>query len=89
MNKCINYIVSGHVQGVFFRACTRTKALELNITGWVRNLEEGQVEVMAYGDADALSQFEQWLHIGPAAATVDDVHSRNIENETFSNFKIC
>lgn len=67
------YLVSGRVQGVYFRASTRERALALGIVGYARNLADGRVEVIAEGAAAALAQLEHWLHEGPPAARVDRV----------------
>ena len=67
------FIVSGRVQGVYFRASTRDKARELAIKGYARNLPDGRVEVLAIGADAALEVLAQWLWIGPPAARVDDV----------------
>ena len=61
------WIVSGRVQGVFFRAWTREQAESLGLGGWVRNRPDGTVEVLAQGDPDKLAQLEGRLHEGPAA----------------------
>ncbi len=63
--------VSGHVQGVSFRAGTHAQALRLGIRGHARNLRDGRVEVVAEGDAAALDALEQWLRHGPTGARVD------------------
>lgn len=67
------FLVSGRVQGVYFRASARERALAFGLAGYARNLADGRVEVVAEGDADALARFEQWLHEGPPAARVDRV----------------
>jgi acylphosphatase len=66
-------MVGGKVQGVFFRASTRDKALALGLDGYARNLADGRVEVVAGGSDEALRELEQWLWQGPPAAHVDDV----------------
>lgn len=71
-----HYLVQGRVQGVFFRASTRTEAQRLKLAGWARNLPDGRVEVLAAGDELALNQFEQWLHVGPADAKVHSVEKK-------------
>lgn len=71
--SCIHYIVSGRVQGVWFRAGTREQAQKLGLTGWVRNLPGGEVEVTACGPKDRLEQLHQWLHQGPRRAEVTEV----------------
>ena len=65
--------VHGDVQGVGFRWWTRSRALELGLTGYAKNLPDGSVEVLACGDASALGELESWLRRGPPAARVDAV----------------
>ena len=77
--ECARFIVSGKVQGVFFRASAREQAQRLDITGHARNLDDGTVEVIAYGDAANIEALERWLQKGPAAAHVDRV-SRFVED---------
>ncbi|MEJ2789956.1 MULTISPECIES: acylphosphatase [unclassified Pseudoxanthomonas] len=67
------FLVSGKVQGVFFRASTRERALDLGLAGRATNLPDGRVEVIAQGDATALDALEAWLHQGPSAARVESV----------------
>ncbi|MFT4196828.1 MAG: acylphosphatase [Pseudoxanthomonas sp.] len=67
------FLVSGRVQGVFFRASTREQALRLGLHGSARNLADGRVEVIAAGTAEALAQLEAWLRQGPPAARVEQV----------------
>ncbi len=67
---CRKCIVKGRVQGVFFRASTQVQARRLQISGYARNLADGNVEVMACGTAAALDELQQWLWVGPAAAEV-------------------
>jgi len=73
MKRAIHCLVSGHVQGVFFRASTSERAHELGLSGWARNLPDGRVEVLAAGEDDALEAFREWLDHGPSAARVDRV----------------
>ena len=63
-------IVYGKVHGVYFRASTQTKALELCLTGWVRNLSNGTVEVHAEGSRDSMNQLIKWCQKGPPSAKV-------------------
>lgn len=63
--KTLHCVVSGQVQGVYFRAWTRSRARDLGLAGWVRNLPGGQVEVMAQGDEEALAGLLESLHHGP------------------------
>jgi len=65
--------VSGIVQGVFFRAHTSSVARSLGLTGWVRNLPDGRVEIVAEGMQYRITEFIKWCGKGPPAATVDEV----------------
>ncbi len=65
--------VSGRVQGVWYRATARDVARRLGLTGWVRNLPDGRVEIVAEGDKEALNEFIKWCWEGPPLARVDDV----------------
>ena len=67
------YLVEGRVQGVFFRASTQAEALRLGLLGWVRNLPDGRVEVLAAGSPAAQQALAAWLAIGPPRARVERV----------------
>lgn len=67
------FLVSGKVQGVWFRASTRDQAARLGLRGHARNLSDGGVEVVAAGDAAAIDALECWLRTGPPLARVDAV----------------
>lgn len=69
----IHLIISGRVQGVFFRAYTEQEARRLKLTGWVKNLRDGKVETMAEGEKEALEEFKKWCQHGPPAAHVTQV----------------
>jgi len=72
-------LVCGKVQGVFFRASTRQKAVELGCAGYAKNLADGRVEVLAIGDPAAVAQLIDWLRIGPPAARVSEVAVEMLE----------
>ncbi|MCQ4164518.1 acylphosphatase [Tahibacter harae] len=80
------FLVSGRVQGVFFRASTRTEALRLGLSGYARNLPDGRVEVHAQGDAAAIAALEQWLRKGPPMARVDSLQREAIAVEDRQGF---
>jgi len=65
--------ISGRVQGVGFRYTARERADDLGLTGWVRNLSGGRVEVFAQGPDQLVQVFLTWLHEGPTAARVERV----------------
>jgi acylphosphatase len=84
----MRFIIMGRVQGVFFRDSTRKKAIELGITGWVKNIPEGHVECLAFGTADQLAQLESWLWEGPSQAQVSDVSAQSVPLERYESFDI-
>lgn len=76
------FLVSGRVQGVFFRASTRDRARRLDLDGHAWNLDDGRVEVLASGTSEALAALEEWLRVGPPAARVDGVEIRALPDDT-------
>ena len=66
-------LVSGRVQGVFYRASTRQRALALGVTGYARNLADGRVEVLACGEPAAVQALCDWLWTGSPASQVTSV----------------
>ena len=79
MSLCERCIVVGHVQGVFFRASTKVKATQLALTGYVKNLPDGHVEVLICGDPEAVGHLKAWLWEGPSSAIVSDVKCELLE----------
>ena len=73
MYKAWHALVSGRVQGVYYRQSTREQAQRLGLAGWVRNLPDGRVELVAEGEAEALQQLADWLAQGPSEARVSAV----------------
>jgi acylphosphatase len=71
--KRAHLIVTGRVQGVFFRAETRHAAMGHHLTGWVRNKRDGSVEAIAEGTPDDVQRLIEWCHSGPPLARVDTV----------------
>jgi len=67
------FIVTGRVQGVFYRASTRQRATSLGLDGHAKNLPDGSVEVLASGPDAALAALQRWLQHGPPAAQVTGV----------------
>jgi len=82
----VRCIVSGRVQGVYYRAATVAEAERLQLRGWARNLNDGTVEVVACGDADAVSRLAGWLWQGPPAARVAGVSVEVWDGEVPSSF---
>ena len=73
---------------MFYRASTESRARQLKLTGWVRNLADGRVEVLACGEEENLKELEQWLWQGPAHARVTQVIMHATGFQTFSDFSM-
>ena len=88
-HKRIHVIVSGRVQGVFFRAKTQERALHLGLKGWVKNRPEGTVEIAAEGFEEGLESLIEWAHHGPKMASVTNVDAEWLEfKNEFRDFSI-
>ncbi len=85
---CAHFRVRGQVQGVFFRASTEAIALRLGLSGWVRNGENGDVELIACGTTRQLADMEKWLWQGPSNARVTDVQRAPVVLQTFNGFEV-
>jgi acylphosphatase len=81
-------LVSGDVQGVFFRDTCRRMANELGVGGSARNLPDGRVEVVLEGDEDGVSRVIDWCRSGPAHAEVSSINVIEEEPEGISGFSI-
>ena len=88
MVRHISILVSGKVQGVFFRATTKAKADELGIKGIARNQPDGRVYIEAEGDPVRLSEFESWCKQGPPGARVERIDVIGGDVKYFSDFSI-
>ena len=87
--KRVHILVSGVVQGVFFRAYTRKVAAEYKLTGWVRNLSDGRVEIMAEGKEGMLQKLVEWSKNGSPNAKVQKVQFSWLPySGEFSEFEI-
>lgn len=86
MNKGIHCFVTGRVQGVCFRMYTQRQAENNGLTGWVRNLLDGRVEVMAFGNEQQLDKLNHWLKSGPSMAQVTKLESETIDFQNFKGF---
>ena len=84
----VHLIVSGRVQGVWFRAGTREQALELGLCGWAKNCPDGTVEIHAEGDKKTLEQFITWCRKGPPAARVSALEVEWVVFQSLTTFKI-
>jgi len=87
--KQIHIFVTGRVQGVFFRQSTRVMAIKNNVSGWVSNLDDGRVEIVAQGETNNVDNLADWCKTGPANSRVDEfeLSEENITNE-FEDFEV-
>ena len=82
-------LVTGKVQGVFYRQTARDKALKFGLTGWVRNLPNGNVEIVLEGSEEKIKEMVEWCKIGPFNAVVNDVKIEIKEHKgEFDDFSI-
>jgi acylphosphatase len=87
--KRVRVLISGRVQGVFFRAFTRDAAIQRGVTGWVRNLVDGRVEAVFEGSEEEVDQMAAWCQGGSPGSRVDQVeaHQEPYQGE-FTSFEI-
>lgn len=83
----IHCFVSGKVQGVWFRASTKEQADTIGVTGWVRNLPDGRVEVMAAGERQQVAKLYAWLQHGPRLAKVTNLTYEECPWQAFAGFE--
>lgn len=80
--------VSGIVQGVFYRHHTKEQATKRNLTGWVKNLDDGRVEVLMFGEEENVLNMLEWLAIGPPKALVTSLEVHETKLESYSTFEV-
>lgn len=86
--RCIKAIISGRVQGVFYRSGTCKEAKKLNLTGWVKNNADDTVELIACGTEENINALIEWLWQGPLLSHVTKVDWQNIPEEKHTDFII-
>ena len=85
----VHLLITGIVQGVFYRQSTNIKALKLDLKGWVKNLDDGRVEAVVEGDKNNINQLIEWAYQGPSNAKVEHVNIQYEEyQDEFDNFSI-
>jgi len=85
----VHLLVSGKVQGVFFRQALKVIAKNNNVLGWVRNLKDGHVEAVLEGDNKSINSVIEWIRIGPANSRVDHIElQKNKKKNEFSIFEV-
>ena len=86
--KTIRLTIKGQVQGVFYRATAKDVADLIGVKGWVRNLPDNNVEIIATATEEILQKFINWCKQGPPKAKVDDVIVEETTLQEFNGFKI-
>ncbi len=84
--KSMRCVISGKVQGVYFRAWTKEQADSLGVKGWVRNISEGRVEVLAQGADDSLAEFKKRLIQGSTMSEVKNIDCETMDYDKEYNF---
>ena len=88
-SKRVRLVVTGRVQGVFFRQSLKAKAIQNDIFGWVKNLQDGSVETVLEGHEESIRTLVEWTHSGPANAIVENVEIHNEKfNDEFRKFDV-
>ena len=86
--KTVHLVISGKVQGVFFRAEAENMANQLEIQGWIKNREDKKVEALVTGEPANLDQFIAWCKVGPAKAQVENVVVTQKPAAAFNKFEV-
>ena len=88
MLRTIKILVSGEVQGVFYRQKTKETATQLRINGYVMNLPDGSVEIIATGTTEQLDKLTEWCRTGPPKANVTNMLVNELSLQQFDQFVI-
>jgi acylphosphatase len=86
--ETVHLLITGKVQGVFFRDSSKKVAEKLNITGWIKNRQDNKVEAMVSGDEKDVKAFIDWCKSGPERAEVEEVIVSEKEKISFKKFEI-
>jgi len=87
-NRTVHLLIKGKVQGVYYRVSAKKIAEEYGITGWIKNTKEGDVEAVAGGSNEAVTNFIEWCKKGPRNASVTDVIITDMAIESHETFII-
>jgi len=89
MKSRVHVVISGRVQGVWFRASTRDKAQQLGLTGWIKNTSEGNVEAVFEGEEKLINEMLDWCRHGPPLSEVKNVEiKKRRPSNDFDDFSI-
>lgn len=88
MNVCYVAHISGRVQGVYFRASAQQQAIDYSLSGYARNLADGDVEVMLCGEQESIEKMLAWLAEGPEQAEVSNIQHQQVPWQEHHFFSI-
>lgn len=88
MQITYSIIVTGKVQGVFYRQSAKEKAIEIGVKGIVRNEDDGSVKIIATGSKQQLDKLIEWCRQGPPKARVETVNAKEESYRNFTNFSV-
>ena len=88
MKVCFSVTVSGLVQGVYFRASSQQVAIDYGLSGYARNLSDGDVEILICGEQTNVEKMVGWLKEGPPEAKVEDLHHKQVQWQEHGFFAI-
>lgn len=86
--RTVHLIIKGKVQGVYYRASARDVANELGVTGWIKNMPDGNVEALASGNEERVMKFVEWCRKGPKNAEVGEVIINDSSERPPTGFRI-
>lgn len=86
--RTVHVLVSGRVQGVFYRASTRDVGRQLGLNGWVRNLDDGRVEALVSGPAAQVDEMLDWMAKGPPPASVEALQVTDSDQPLSAGFEV-
>lgn len=84
----VHLLIQGKVQGVFYRATAKDKAIQIGVKGWIKNTSQGDVEAMVSGEEAQLESFIAWCRVGPEGSRVTHVTLEPAPEATFEGFRI-
>jgi acylphosphatase len=88
MKKSVRLYISGIVQGVFFRDFVKENAERYNVKGFIRNLDDGRIEIFLEGDVDDLNKMIEMCRTGPKHSQIKNVEAKEETFQDFKNFKV-
>ena len=86
--QTVHLVIKGKVQGVYYRASAKDVAREVGVTGWVKNMPDGNVEVIVSGSEERVEKFIEWCRKGPKNAEVTEVIVNDSKEKPLTDFRI-